>query len=137
MGLIHIPFFEKEHKFKIHKFKSKYITSFLFGAAFAAGWTPCVGAALGAILTLAATHPTQSFGLLFVYSLGLGIPFLIVGFFAGEFSKLISKMGPFLKYINIIFGILLIIFGILIFTQTLTQYFPLALSCTNPIPNKI
>lgn len=136
MGLIHIKFFEQEHKFKIHKFKSKYITSFLFGSAFAAGWTPCVGAALAAILTLAATHPGQSFGLLFAYSLGLGIPFLIVGFFAGEISRLISKAGPYLKYVNIIFGILLIIFGILIFTQTLTQLFPATLSCSNLNPNK-
>ena len=119
-GLIRINFLEQEHKVKVStKFKSRYITSFLFGAAFASGWTPCVGAALGAILTLAATHPGQSFALLFAYSLGLGIPFLIVGFFAGEVSRLIGRIGPILKYIDIIFGILLIIFGILVFTQSL------------------
>ncbi len=119
-GLIRIGFLEREHKISIrYKFKSRYLTSFLFGAAFAAGWTPCVGAALGAILTLAATHPGQSFGLLFAYSLGLGIPFLIVGLFAGEFGRIISRIGPILKYIDIIFGILLIIFGILVFTQSL------------------
>lgn len=137
LGLIHIPFLDTEHKLKVHKFRSRYLTSFLFGAAFAAGWTPCVGAALGAIFTLAATHPGQSFALLFSYSLGLGIPFLIVGFFAGEFSRLISRIGPILKYIDIIFGILLIIFGILIFTQTLTLFFPLPLSCTNLMPRNL
>ena len=105
LGLIHVPFLEQEHKINLKlNLKSRYLTSYLFGAAFAAGWTPCVGAALGAILTLAATHPTQSFVLLFAYSLGLGIPFLIVGFFAGEFSRLISRIGPYLKYVNIIFG---------------------------------
>lgn len=119
-GLIHIAFLEQEHKFHFkYKFKNKYLMSYLFGAAFASGWTPCVGAALGAILTLAATNPSQSFVLLFAYSLGLGIPFLVVGLFASEFSRLIGKVGPLLKYINIVFGILLIIFGILVFTQTL------------------
>jgi len=58
MRIIHIPFLEREHKLTVRrKFSSKYLTSFLFGSAFAAGWTPCVGAALGAILGLAATQP--------------------------------------------------------------------------------
>src|SRR3989338_4274157 len=75
-GLLKIPFLEKTHTFKVQKrFKSKYATSFLFGLAFAAGWTPCVGAALGAILGLAASQPGAAFGLLMAYALGLGLPF--------------------------------------------------------------
>ena len=70
------------------KFKSKYLTSFVFGAAFAVGWTPCVGAVLGGILALAATQPGVAFTLLFSYSLGLGIPFLVVALFAAPAAGL-------------------------------------------------
>jgi len=119
-GLITVPFLDREHKFRFKKrFSSRYITSFVFGAAFAAGWTPCVGAALGAILALAATQPTAAFSLLVAYSLGLGIPFLIVGAFASQSTQIIAKLGPFLRYANVVFGIILIILGILVFTQSL------------------
>jgi len=83
-GILKIGFLEREHKFRVkRKFKSRYVTSFVFGSAFAAGWTPCVGAALGAILGLAASDPGSAFSLLMAYSLGLGLPFLAVGLFAG------------------------------------------------------
>lgn len=62
VGLIRIPFLEKDYKLEVKiKFKSRYATSFLFGLAFAAGWTPCVGPALGVILGLAATQPGSAF----------------------------------------------------------------------------
>ena len=120
-GLIHIHFFEREHKFKVGTFKSRYLTSFAFGAAFAAGWTPCVGAALGAILGLAASQPGLAFTLLLTYALGLGVPFLIVGLFASQASNFINRYANVFKYINIIFGIILIGLGILMFTQTLSR----------------
>ena len=119
-GLIHIPFFEREHKFKIGKFKSRYLTSFAFGAAFAAGWTPCVGAALGAILGLAAAQPGLAFTLLLAYALGLGLPFLMVGLFASQAANFINRYARIFKYVNIIFGVILIGLGILMFTQTLS-----------------
>lgn len=118
--LIKIPYLDRDHKVLIkRKFNSKFVTSFVFGAAFAAGWTPCVGAALGAILGLAATQPGAAFYLLFSYSLGLGVPFLIVGLFASSAGNVINKYSHILKYVNIIFGIILIGLGILIFTQSL------------------
>lgn len=84
MGFIKFSFFEKTHHIAIHKkFSSRAITSFVFGAAFALGWTPCVGAALGAILGLAILAPAKAFVLLVAYAVGLGIPFLLMGFFAG------------------------------------------------------
>ncbi|HLC99809.1 MAG TPA: cytochrome c biogenesis protein CcdA [Patescibacteria group bacterium] len=120
--LIRIPFLEREYKFHIKtKLKSKYLTSLLFGAAFAAGWTPCVGAVLGSILGLAAARPGSAFGLLLSYALGLGLPFLLVGLFAGQASKLIQRYAPVVHYINIAFGIILIGLGILIFTQNLAK----------------
>jgi cytochrome c-type biogenesis protein len=122
VGLIKIGFLQKEHKLKITKrFSSAYLTSFVFGAAFAAGWTPCVGAVLGGILALAATQPGSAFSLLMAYSLGLGLPFLVVGFFAGRITPLLVKYSKAARYINIAFGALLILLGILIFTENLSR----------------
>ena len=70
-------FLERDHKIAVKKrFHSYFLTSFVFGAAFAVGWTPCVSAALGAILALASTQAGSAFFLLFAYTLGIGIPFL-------------------------------------------------------------
>lgn len=121
LGLIKLTFLATEHKFNItQKFNSRYLTSFLFGASFAVGWTPCVGAVLGSILSLAATQPGSAFTLLFAYSLGLGIPFLLVGLFASQASHLIARFGRFIGVINILFGLVLIGIGILIFAQSLS-----------------
>lgn len=121
LKLIKIPFLEREHKLQIKGLQPSYFTSFLFGAAFAVGWTPCVGAVLGSILTLAITNPGQSFYLLLTYAIGLGIPFLIVGIFSTHALNLISKNEKFFKYFNIVVGIILITLGILVFTQTLNR----------------
>lgn len=119
-GLIKIGFLEQEHKVLVkRKFNSRSLTSFVFGAAFAAGWTPCVGAALGAILGLAATNPGSSFALLLSYALGLGLPFLVVGAFASQADKYIQRYAGAMRYVAIIFGVLLIGIGVLIFTQKL------------------
>ncbi len=121
-GLIHIAFLDRDHKFRVtRKFSSRYVTSFVFGLAFAAGWTPCVGATLGAILGLAATSPGSAFTLLLTYALGLGIPFLIVGMFASEAASFLNRFASLVKYINIVFGLLLVIIGILVFTENLAR----------------
>ena len=121
MGLINIPFLNMDHKFRVTQtFRSHYLTSFVFGSAFAVGWTPCVGAALGAILGLAATQPSIAFYLLFAYSLGLGAPFLIVGLFTSQATALINRYAGVLTYINAIFGFILIVLGIFVFTQNLS-----------------
>jgi cytochrome c-type biogenesis protein len=120
-GLIKIGFLDRDHKLEVKKTGSQYLTSFLFGAAFAAGWTPCVGAALGAILGLAATQPGAALYLLFAYSLGLGLPFLVVGLFTAQASSFIRKAGPWIKILRVVFGILLIIIGVMAFTQTLSR----------------
>lgn len=107
--------------------KASYPMSFVFGLAFAAGWTPCVGPILGTILTLAATTPSIAFNLLLVYSLGLGIPFILMGVFYSSASRVIRVMGRHLKYYNVILGAFIIILGILVFTNQLAYIanFPL------------
>lgn len=109
-----IPFFSTEHKLKVKRFSNSYLSSFVFGFAFALGWTPCVGAILGAIYVLAATSPGISFLLLLSYSIGLGIPFLIFGAFISKLSDLLEKIRGFLKYFNIISGLFLIILGLMV-----------------------
>ena len=118
---------------KIPKFKTSYITSFVFGAAFAAGWTPCVGPILGSIFTLAATAPGAAYNSLLAYSLGLGIPFLITGAFFTRATGLIRRMVKHLKYFNPAMGAMLVIVGILVFTNQLALLanFPLANQIAN------
>lgn len=127
MGFFHISWLEREHSFGgaeakgwVKKFNSRYLTSLVFGMAFAAGWTPCVGAALAAILGLAVSAPGTAFSLLLVYSLGLGVPFLIVGLFASGAANLINKYAGVVRYINIAFGVILVILGVLVFTQNVS-----------------
>lgn len=122
MGLVKPKFLQRDHKFHVKKkFKSSYVTSFVFGAAFAVGWSPCVSAALGAILALSTSSPSSAFILLMAYTLGLGIPFLILGLFAGQAGKLINKTAKWFKYIHITFGILLVFIGILMFVNQLSR----------------
>jgi len=102
------------------RFKTTYLTSFVFGAAFASGWTPCVGPILGSTLTLAATSPGAAYNSLLAYALGLGVPFLITGAFFSQATGVIRKMVKHLKYFNPIMGAVLIILGILVFTNQLT-----------------
>ena len=127
LGLIRIPFLEQEHKLTVkRKFNSMYITSFIFGAAFAVGWTPCVGAVLGAVLSLAVTQPGTAFFLMLTYSLGLGIPFLLVGLFTNQAQRLIEKSEKVITYFKYIFGVILILLGILVFVNQLSRVANLA-----------
>ncbi|MBD3164642.1 hypothetical protein GF323_05575 [Candidatus Woesearchaeota archaeon] len=122
LGLLRPKFLEKEHKFSVKKkFRSRYTTSFVFGAAFAVGWTPCVTAALGAILALATTKPSSAFVLLMTYTLGLGLPFLLVGLFTDQAQKFVNRNSSWISWVQKIFGVILVIIGILIFTNQLSR----------------
>jgi len=116
-----------EKKFFPKSSKSSYPMSFVFGLAFAVGWTPCVGPILGTILTLAATTPSVAFNLLLLYSFGLGIPFILMGVFYSRSTRIIRSMSKHLKYYNIILGGFIVLLGILVFTNQLAYIanFPL------------
>lgn len=122
-GLLHIGFLEKTHTMRVmvNKNRPRFITSFLFGFAFAAGWTPCVGATLGAIIGLSASQPGSAFVLFFSYALGLGVPFLCVGLFASQASAFFDRHAQALSWISKIFGVILVAIGILVFTGELSQ----------------
>jgi cytochrome c-type biogenesis protein len=122
LGLIKLPFLEQEYKLHAtRRFESRYLNALAFGAAFAAGWTPCVGAALGSILALAATAPGSAFALLVTYSLGLGVPFLLVGAFAAQAQALIARYATLVRYAQLAFGFILVLLGLLVFTQNLAR----------------
>ena len=120
MGFFHLRFLERDHKIAMTaKFHSRYITSLLFGFAFAAGWTPCVGPVLGGILGIAASAPGEAFWLLLSYAIGLGVPFLIVGLFVAQSAAVINRYAAKLEYVNPVFGAILVVLGVLVFTQNL------------------
>jgi len=101
-----------------------YLRSFLTGGIFTLAWTPCVGPVLGGILSLAATSETAWSGasLLAIYSLGLGIPFLIIGAAFDSVAPLLRRISRYSKVIYIISGVLLITVGILVLTNRLIWF---------------
>ncbi|HEY9480712.1 MAG TPA: cytochrome c biogenesis protein CcdA [Candidatus Paceibacterota bacterium] len=122
VGLLDIPWLSRAHTARVGLGRhSRFVTAFLFGFAFAAGWTPCVGAILGAIIALAAAHPGSAFGLLLSYSMGLGVPFLLVGLFATQAQVFINRNAKLFSLVSKIFGAVLVILGIFVFTGELSR----------------
>ena len=119
LGLFNLKFLNQEKRIQTKDYKDNYAFPFVVGAAFAFGWTPCIGPVLGSILALSATEASVSKGILLLsfYSLGLAIPFIASGYFMSKF--LVSKRG-FGKYYNRVTktgGIILLITGFLIATN--------------------
>jgi cytochrome c-type biogenesis protein len=124
-GIIHIPWLSRTYQVDMPGSRRRgYIGSALIGASFSIGWTPCVGPVLGSILTLAATSSTALQGamLLACYSLGLGVPFLITGLLAAEATSLFKRFNRFLPAMEVTSGGLLVLAGILIFTDRFTIF---------------
>ena len=101
-----------------------YLRSLAIGAIFALAWTPCVGPILGGILTLALSSETAGQGalLLATYSLGLGLPFLIIGAAFESITPLLKHIHRYSSIIYIVSGLLLIVVGVLILTDSLTLF---------------
>jgi cytochrome c-type biogenesis protein len=132
-GILKLPFLYRQKRFEFHPSRPSYPASFLIGIIFAIGWTPCVGLILGPILALAANSATLRQGvlLLLVYSLGLGIPFLLLGLGLDRFSRLLKWLKPHLGKIEVATGVIMIALGILIFFNlliTLNRFFNFGIS---------
>lgn len=119
LGIFKIKFLMFEKRFE-QKGYSKVTTvrSFLLGVAFGSGWTPCVGLALSSILLLASSSETIYSGmfLLWIYSLGLGIPFLILSIIVTHSLHIVKKINRLLPKLSLVNGLILIVMGILLFT---------------------
>jgi len=107
--------------------RTGYFRSFFVGAAFTVAWTPCYGPILGSVLTLAGTSETAGKGalLLAVYSLGLGLPFLVIGAFFSTLMPLLKRIGRFSRWIYFASGALIAVAGILLLLGKLSLLSPL------------
>jgi cytochrome c-type biogenesis protein len=132
-GLIQIPFLLRERRVEVGMDSSPtYLRSLLVGLTFGAGWTPCVGPLLGAILTLAldAQSVWRAVFFLSVYSLGLGIPFLVVALLLTTATDWLRRLNRHLHIVSIVSGAFLIIVGLLLLTGTFQSLNSLFLSFT-------
>ncbi len=118
-GLLKIGFLGRTQQWQIREKPAGYVGSLAVGITFAIGWTPCVGPILGAILSLAGTAETvgRGIGLLAAYSAGLGIPFLISSFALGAFLRVFKRYRPLIPIFERTAGALLIVVGVLVFTN--------------------
>ena len=122
MELIHIPWFYMDTR---QQYKGKTGTiwgSMAMGMFFAAGWSPCIGATLGAILTLGFNSNTvgQAMFLSLGYSIGLGIPFLLLALAIEQAIPIVKRLRKYLRLFQIISGILIIVIGLLMISAQMT-----------------
>ncbi len=121
LNVIKLPFLQGDKHFTVPKIfqKGRLSNSFVLGATFGFGWTPCVGPILGSILLLASTQGTALQGafLLAVFSLGLAVPFLLVALGVSKASQYIRRISKYLNVISVVGGIFLIFLGILMVTN--------------------
>jgi cytochrome c-type biogenesis protein len=122
MGILKIDFLSKEHRVHLKSKPRGYIGSFVVGLTFGAGWTPCIGPMLGSILFIAATAGSAFYGfkLLLVYSIGLAIPFLATSLAMNTFLSRYTAIQKHMRVIMFLSGLLLITFGILLLTDSVT-----------------
>ena len=121
IGIINLKFMNKDTRFFTDKYSNNLTFPFLVGAAFAFGWTPCIGPILGSILTLAALEENfnKSILLLLFYSLGLAIPFIISGVLLNKFLLFSKSFRKNALIITKVGGIILLITGVAILTNHL------------------
>jgi cytochrome c-type biogenesis protein len=119
MGLIRIPLLMRD--WRIHAAPmSGTVGAFLLGITFALGWTPCIGAQLGAILQLAVSGDFAGLPFMLVYCAGLAIPFLIVAGLADRMQNVIRAVNAHMGVINVVAGLLLLGFGLLLVSNEIT-----------------
>ncbi len=115
MGIIKISFLNRTRRMSFKHDKAGFLKTVLFGMIFSVGWTPCIGAFLGSALMLAANAGTVLKGvvMLLVFSLGLGVPFILSALLIQQLKKTFDFIKRNYKIINIFSGALLIVLGIL------------------------
>lgn len=114
LGLFQPQFLMREKRFELKNRPLGYLSSILVGITYAAGWTPCVGPILAAVITLGVTNPFQALPYTVVYTLGFIIPFFIMAFFIGRLKFIV-------KYSSIMMKIGGALTGILLYTDQMTN----------------
>jgi len=123
LGVVKAGFLEQDRRLQLQRKPVGYLGSALVGVAFGAGWTPCIGPVLGAILSLAATSDSVSRGMLLlgVYSAGLAVPFLLAAVAVESFLEWFQRFRRFLPWVMRVSGVLLILVGLLMVTGQFTR----------------
>lgn len=123
-GLVRLAWLQRELRFHVEVPGGRPIGAYVLGLGFAFGWTPCIGPVLGAILTVSATSATVSQGivLLALYSLGLGVPFLLAAAFTGSFLARMRIMRRFSRPLEVFAGGVLILMGVAMITGHLSTF---------------
>jgi cytochrome c-type biogenesis protein len=133
MGVFRIRFLENDRRIHTQRKPAGPIGAFVVGTAFAFAWTPCIGPILGGILAMAASRESVGEGMqmLAVYSLGLGVPFLLTSIAIDRFFAAAARIRRYYRLIELVSGGLLILVGVLIFfhqftliAKYLTPYLP-------------
>ena len=122
IGIVKLDFLLMEKKIEMRDKPMGLLGTFLVGVTFAAGWTPCIGPILGSILVYASVQTSIIKGviLLTAYSLGLGIPFFLSSIIINSFFIYFQKFRKWIRPLTIISGVLLIIIGVLLYTNYFT-----------------
>jgi cytochrome c-type biogenesis protein len=118
-GLIRFRPLNIERRLHVKKKPLHFMGTFLVGMAFGAGWSPCIGPLLGAILIVAGNQDTVAggIGLLSVYAAGMAIPFLVLAMFVNSLLGFIKRASWSIRYVNMTAGVLLLILGLLLVTD--------------------
>jgi cytochrome c-type biogenesis protein len=122
LGVVRVASFDRDRRIHLADKPVGYLGSVLVGVAFGAGWTPCLGPILGAILTYTAATAdlTRGLPLLLAYSLGLAIPFLLAAVAVERFLETVTRLRPYLARVSQVSGALLILVGILMMLDMFT-----------------
>ena len=123
-GLLRLSWMQRELRFHAAIPGGRPLGAYVLGLAFAFGWTPCIGPVLGAILTVSATSATvtQGVSLLAIYSLGLGLPFLVAAVFTGAFLARMRVMRRFGRHLQVFAGLVMVVMGIAMLTGYLSAF---------------
>ena len=119
LGILKVPFLDLERKLNFDKLQNLSFFPLLVGMAFAFGWSPCIGPILGSVLAIAINDSVNGTLLLTIYSIGLGLPFLIVGLMMGKLIILSKNLASFSRHFQILTGLILILTGVLIINGTI------------------
>jgi cytochrome c-type biogenesis protein len=122
LGVLHIPLLHREARYHAETRPAGLIGAYVIGLAFAFGWTPCIGPVLGAILAVAAGEDSVRRGvaLLFVYSLGLGLPFIAAAVAIRPFLSAAQRFKPYMATMEKVLGAFLVLTGLLFLTNAMT-----------------
>jgi cytochrome c-type biogenesis protein len=124
LGLLRVPLLYREARFHTQAQGASLVGAYVMGLAFAFGWTPCIGPVLAAVLALAASEASLGAGvrLLFVYSLGLGVPFILAAAAIGPFVAFLKRFRKHLGRVETVMGLLLVATGVLMLTGSLNWF---------------